>query len=237
MNPITVIDRTAVSDQDFRQILDALKNGTRDISTSQIQAKTLVVGDVEGGNYLEIEADGSLLLHGNATAFDDNTFPLSAYKLDSQAGALQDNYDNASITMNASGTLGTAADTLVFTSQTKHKTKEASSADLHVHWEQPTDQAYTFDVQYRIQNTGTPKTTTWSTLATVGMENNVFPYTSGTLLQITQLLDIDLTGISLSALVQFRLTRSDSTAGDIEAIAVDCHYEYDRLGSRTPYVA
>lgn len=235
MAGITVLDRTAVSDQDFYQLLDALKNATRDLNTALCQGKTLKVGDVDGGNYFEIEADGTFVLHGDATTYDDFTFPMSAYKLESVVGTLQYNYTNASITMNASGTIGDDEDTLVFVVQVPHGVMADSSMDIHIHWEQPADQAYTFDVQYAIQSNGEAKNTSWSTLATVGMVNNIYEYESGTLIQITDLIDVDLTGIAISSLIKFRLTRSDATAGDIEALAVDCHFKSDRLGSRTEY--
>lgn len=182
------------------------------------------------------DTDGSFTLEGAATVWEDVTFPLVARRLDATTGTLNYDWDNATIVMGANGDLSNSADTLMFVCQLPHKVKVNSTADLHIHWEQPADQAYTFDVAYRIQNNGSAKTTAWTIVSDIGMANNVFTYTSGTLIQITDLLDIDLTGYGISSLIQVKLTRSDSTAGDIEAIAVDFHFEIDSLGSRQEYV-
>lgn len=205
----------------------------RDMVTS-FDTGALTVG--ASPDYSEFEADGTLVMHGDATVWDDVTFPLAAYRLDSGSGKLQQNYDNASITMQSGGSIATAADRLVITCQMPHKTKLDSTAELHIHWEQPADQAYTFDYQYRIQENGEAKDATWSTAATVAMSANAFTYVSGTLIQITPLISIDLTGIGLSSLIQVRIARSDSTTGDIEALALDFHFEFDTLGSNEEYV-
>jgi len=189
-----------------------------------------------GANRVSIDTDGSLMLEGDATVWEDVTFPMTAERLDSTAGTLNYNYDEATITMGGGGDISASSDTLMFVCQIPHKIKLDSVADLHIHWEQPADQAYTFDVEYRIQSNGSAKTTAWTAISNIGMTNNVFPYTSGTLIQITDLVDIDLTGIGISDLIQVKLTRSDATAGNIEAIAVDFHFEIDSLGSRQEYV-
>lgn len=189
-----------------------------------------------GTNRTKVETDGSITFEGDATVWDDVSFPLIASKLDSAAGTLEYNYPNASITMSGGGSLAIPADTLYLTCQIPHRAKLNSTADLHMHWEQPANQAYTFSVSYRIQKNGQAKTTAWSTPSTITMANNVFSYVSGTLIQITRLLNIDLTGIGLSDLIQVKLTRTDLTAGDIEAITLDCHFEMDCLGSRQEYI-
>jgi hypothetical protein len=196
---------------------------------------SIKVGDVAGGDYTEIKADGTIQCHGAATAWDDQTFPLIAYRLEATTGTLAYNYANNSITMSASGTIGDDPDTLTFTSQIPHKAKANSDCHLHIHWEQPADQAYTFDVRYRIQENGSAKTASWSTTETITMTGNKFTYVSGTLIQITELLVISLSGLNPSDLIQVQMTRSDATSGDIEAIAVDFHYEIDMLGSSSEY--
>lgn len=198
---------------------------------------SLKVGDVDAGDYAQIGTDGTLLLFGDATVWEDVTFELSSYKLDSTAGSLQYNHSNNSITMDSTGSLANDDDTLVFNCQIPHKAKAGSTAKLHMHWEQPDDSDYEFLVQYRIQKNGEAKDTSWSTAATVDMTNNVFTYVSGTLIQITELLEVDLTDVPISSLIQVQLTRNDTISGtDIEALAVDFHFEIDSLGSSTEYV-
>ena len=183
------------------------------------------------------DGDGFLQFKDQATVWNDFTFPMSAYRLDFTTGTLQYNYTNASITMDANGDIDSANgdDYLMFNCQIPHSTKLNSTAKLHIHWEQPADQAYEFKLRWRIQRNGQLKTANWSDIVTVDMGNNSFVYGSGTLIQITSLLDIDLTGIELSSIIQVKLTRSDATAGNIEALAVDFHFEIDTLGSKQEF--
>ena len=77
---------------------------------------------------------------------------------------------------------------------------------------------------------------TWVTATANLVADSVYPYVSGTLDQITRITGIDMTGSGISATVQFRLARTDSTSGDILAVFVDAHVERDTVGSRTEFV-
>lgn len=225
--------------------VDDTSDADKPVSTAQQAALDLKVdiangyfGDTTNGHVSSFSATGLLQMQGDATVWEDITFPLAAYRLEAVTGTLQYNYSNLSITMSPSGTLGTDADTLIFTVQLPHKAKIDSLLRVHIHWEQAANSAYEFDVRYRVQNNGEAKASSWSATTTVEMANNVFSYTAGTIIQITRLIDIDLDaeGANMSSLIQFQLTRSDSVVGDIEAIAVDAHYEIDQLGSDQEYV-
>lgn len=197
-----------------------------------------IIGQFALGNYSRFFNDGTLRYRGNATTWDDMVFPMSAYRLDSTAGKLQYNYTNNSITMQSGGTLGTAADTLIFTFQKLHKIKKSSHFKLHMHFEQPTGDKFEFDVQYRIEKNGNAKTSTWSTPVTVDTKNDaVYTYTSGTLIQIINIIDVDMSTMSISDILEVQFARSDSFSGsDIEAISIDAHVEMDSEGSEEEWV-
>lgn len=210
-----------------RVSIDAMFEDTRAIDD-------YLFGDVT--NNAEFDTTGFLSFSGSATYYIDDTFEMHNYRLYSQVGSLSYNFVNSSITMSSGGDITSIDDILVFTSQMPHQTKLNSTAYLHVHFEQPSNADFTFDVQWRVQRNGQLKTTSWSATTTVHVNtDSVFTYSSGTLIQITKLLDIDLTGLELSSLLQFKLTRSDSESGDLELLAVDIHYECDTLGSNTQY--
>ena len=121
--------------------------------------------------------------------------------------------------------------------QKPHGAKDDSVFKLHMHWEQTDATTREFKLRYRIQENNSAKTTAWTEVTIDTNTNNVFSYTSGTLNQITRLADIDWSNVSLSSTVQFRMTRSDATAGVVDVTFVDGHVEYDQArGSAQEYV-
>lgn len=198
-----------------------------------------LLGSIRFGSqtsYTGFDEDGTMQAYGDATTWDDIVGSLVASQLNSVAGKLNYNWSNSSITMNPGGDPTNAADRLIFNYQIPHAAK-LSEMRLHIHWEQPNSTVRTFQVDYRIQTNGSAKTTTWTTVTrSTGGIYDAFTYTSGTLNQITRLAEVDLSGAALSATVQFRLTRTDNNAGDIEATFADAHVERDALGSRQEYI-
>lgn len=197
----------------------------------------LKVGDIASGDYTEIENDGTSQAKGDATCWDDLRGSLIGRRLSSTPGTLDYDWEENSIVMSPNGDISSADDRAVFNYQYPHAAVEDGVMNLHVHWTQPNATVRTFTVQYRIQKNGAEKVTAWTTVNTdSGGVNDAFPYVSGSLNQITRIVDIDMTNAGISATVQFRFTRSDSNAGDIEATFVDAHVELDMLGSRSEFV-
>jgi len=172
--------------------------------------------------------------------WDDLANSLIARRLESTQGTLQYNYDESCITMQPGGAIDDDRDRLIFNIQKPHGMCNAAGSctfNLHIHWEQPDDTDREFTVQYRVQENNALKNTTWTTAVVSSNDNNVFDYTSGTLNQITKLVDIDLSAVSLSSTVQFRLARTDSETGDINAVFVDVHVPYIQgRGSREEFI-
>ena len=197
-----------------------------------------LLGSIRFGSqdsYTGFDEDGTMQAYGDATCWDDIVGSLVASQLNSVAGKLDYNWAENSITMNPSGDPANQADRLIFNFQVPHAAK-LSEMRLHIHWEQTNTTVRTFRVDYRLQNNGAAKTTAWTTvIRSTGGSYDKFTYTSGTLNQITRLVEVDLSSAMLSTTVQFRLTRTDSNAGDVEATFVDAHVERDTLGSRTEY--
>ncbi|MHA1447970.1 MAG: hypothetical protein ACTSP4_00920 [Candidatus Hodarchaeales archaeon] len=170
--------------------------------------------------------------------WDDLVGSLIARRLESTSGKLQYNYTENSITMESSGSIGNNTDRLIFNFQKPHGMSDNETMNLHVHWEQVTTNKIEFTLQYRVQSNNAVKNTTWTTVIRNSDDNSAFTYPgSGTFNQITKLAEIDLSSASISSTIQFRLARTDSTSGDIEATFVDAHIPYDQdRGSRQEYI-
>jgi len=207
--------------------------GNDHINTVKPQSKT---GDIVDGNYLEIEPDGTDVRHGDATVWDDVVNSLVGRRLYSNTGRIDYDYEENAIKMQNNGDINNRNDRVIFDLQYPHSAVENGRMNLHVHWFQVNSNKIEFTVQYRIQKNGHPKTTAWTEVVSNSDDNSVFPYVSGTFNQITELASVDMTGAGISATVQFRFTRSDSTSGDILATFVDAHVERDMIGSREQYV-
>ena len=186
-------------------------------------------------DYIEVEPDGTVKSVGTSTLWDDIVGSLVARRLTSTVGTLNYNYDENTITMQSGGGITDQNDRLIFNFQYPHAAITDGEMRLHIHWEQDTATTREFTVQYRIQSNGTAKTTAWTQVVVDSNTNNIFTYTSGTINQITELVAIDMTGAGISATVQFRLARTDSNSGDVEATFVDAHVEMDTNGSREEY--
>lgn len=185
---------------------------------------------------MTIELEDANDLIGVQNVWDDLVGSLIARRLESVIGRLQYNFDENAIIMQNNGDIGDNADRLMFNFQYPHAAIVDGVMNLHIHWEQVSSNIVGFTVQYRVQVNGQAKATAWTTATALSSADSVFPYVSGTLNQITRLATVDLTGAGISATVQFRVARTDGTAGDINAVFIDAHIQRDMVGSREEYV-
>jgi hypothetical protein len=114
----------------------------------------------------------------------------------------------------------------------------------HIHFFQASSAVPNFLLQYRWQKNGIAKVTGWANL-----KCNVaaVPYTSGTIVQISQALPITPpAGSNLSDIVQFRVLRdnantstvfsgADPYSGTVGILYFDLHFMTNSLGSDTEY--
>jgi hypothetical protein len=199
------------------------------------------IGDVSGGDYLEVEADGTLVLHGDATTFDDLLNMLIGQKLESPSSKITIDGAEGSLVFADSATL---SDYVVMNVQMPHKWKIGSVVYPHIHWWQASASIPNWLMQYRWQDQGAAKTTAWTSVKWV---SHAFTYVSGTLNQITAFGGLTPpANAGLSDIVQFRLIRdtantstlfsgADPLTGDANAVNFDIHVESDTLGSNEEY--
>ena len=197
------------------------------------------VGFGQGADKTKIESDGTIKMEGQATVWDDIQHVLIGQKLYSTSGKIDYDWDENAIKFQSGGSITNLADRLAFSIQYPHAAKTNGDFRLHIHWEQ--DDSYAnkpiqFTIKYRVQSNGSAKTDSWQTaIVECSDTNNVFKYGSGTLNQITKLVNVDMTGASISAVVDVIIARTDSSTGDILGKFIDFHYEKTTLGSRTEY--
>lgn len=126
-----------------------------------------------------------------------------------------------------------AAEKLYFVAQIPHSWKTGTNLLPHIHWRQSAATAVTWKVDLQI----VPRNTLEATFTTYSAAVGVFPYTSGSLNQISKFPEIDMSAITeSSALVLGRVYRDDNTTtGDVLAWEFDFHFESDTPGSRTEF--
>jgi len=193
------------------------------------------VGDISGGNYLEVESDGTLEFNGNATVWDDVRVPLEKGKL---AGGSNPTFEK--FKDNGSGSNGVYAynfsdgNELFFSLQMPHSWKLGSTVYPHFHIASKTDgsgKKIKLGFEYTWQSIhGTFGNTTVETRDVdldTAYKHLIFNVPSA---------GVSGTGMGLSSMLFCRVYReaadSDNFAGDVYFLEWDMHYEQDTVGSR-----
>lgn len=196
-----------------------------------------LAGFGSGNNKTLFNIKGQRKATGEATQWDDLVGAVSGLKLTAVAGKATYSFSENVIVFNSGGDITNEADYVTWNIQKEHKVKENSVLKMHIHFEKEDTTVRTFKLWYRIQNNGGTKTTAWTELL-ANTENpaEVFVYVSGIQNQITRFTDIDWSAVGISSTVQFRMTRSDIEAGDVNVSFIDGHVEIDSDGSNDEYV-
>ena len=184
-------------------------------------------------NYLEVEGDGTKILHGNATTWTDFSVPLTR---DKQGQSSKPDYDFTNL-----GLLFPQNDTaeiVYLVLQMDHRKKMDSDIFFHIHYIQAHVTKPTYKIDYKFYKNGAAVPGSWTTLSTADGSKGIFTYSSGSILQIatfpviTPPLDE-----TVSANLDIKFFRDDNDlAGDSLAKYIDFHYEIDSDGSRQEFV-
>ena len=185
-----------------------------------------------------IDNDPAVLVWG----WDDLVGSITGIQLEETKGKVDMDWDENAFIFQRNGDTGAKKDRIQFNLQKLHSIRVDGEMRLHIHWEQTTTDAIEWAVQYRIQNNGEDKETSWGSIytaysgATADTSNNAFDYTGGTMNQITSICVVPLADASISSTIQFRLARTDSNDYNVLATFVDAHVQYDQIGSRSEFV-
>lgn len=190
-----------------------------------------------GANRVKVGTDGTLTVEEEGTTWDDLRASLIGQKLYSNRGTVDYNYSEGAVSFSPNGDITNDDDYVLVNYQMPHAALVDGPFHFHMHWFQTDNTPREITLEYRVQSNGEPKDTTWTQIvAPTGGTADAFTYTSGTLNQITELFTLDTTGFGISAVIQVRMTRSDSVAGAIDITQLDAHYKIDSFGSSEEYI-
>jgi len=214
-------------------VRDRVERMLREIYTGALSltGPMSIGGDTD---YTLFDADGSIRHYGDATIWDDIQNSLVGRSLSSTAGKVDYDWAENAISFDPSGDIDVQNDCVIFNLQMPHARKDGTAVRLHMHWEQIDAVAREFTVRYRVQEQGAAKQASWTDAVVDITASPAFVYSSGTLNQITGLVNITVP--DLSDVVQFRVTRTDAIANPIRVTFIDAHIEMDSEGSRQEYV-
>jgi hypothetical protein len=173
--------------------------------------------------------DGTVLLGGEATAWDDLLMPLVTGK--------QGQTDKPAWDATNLGYLFPRNDPtqiIYLNCQIPHRYKVGSTVFPHLHIEQSVNAVPVFKIDYKWTAIGEAVPAGWTTYT---MDTLVKPYTSGTIHNIVNgAAGIAGTGKGISSILQMKLYRDDNVyTGTCLATSFDIHIEIDSFGSDTEY--
>ncbi|GAF70753.1 unnamed protein product [marine sediment metagenome] len=171
------------------------------------------------------------------TVWEDLRFPATGVRVGGAQPATEQAYRGGIVLSFASN----ADNSMYFTAQMPHSWKEFSEMEVHIHWTIPTSGAgggaenVKWDLTYSIANQGgsfpveTPATVTVD-VQDITANDHIY----------TDIVDIDMAGMTISNCIIFSLTRDVSVANDYAQAAyiveADIHYQRDSMGSKEEQV-
>lgn len=164
------------------------------------------------------------------TVWEDLRFPATRLR---QGATLKPDFNETEVTIDFDDS---SDETTYIIAQLPHAWKQGSEIRPHIHWIQNQNLNIPWSLQYRIQTNGAATTVPWTTIT---LDQQAYTYTSGDLNQINySSTNIDMTGCTLSCIIQFKLARDvseDVYTGDAQVYEFDLHYQIDTLGSQDEF--
>lgn len=218
-----------------------------DFPTVLNERPSLKVGDVAGGDYFEIETDGTDVRKGDATTWDEISQSAIAANLFSVAGRIDYNYTE--LTIDFSDSARYPNEPLGVVIQSPHAREAGSDVRPHIHWIQNSSDMPNILVAYRLYNNNQAVPGSW-TLKALKATDNAFTYPgSGNIQQITSfnLPSGTFANMGLSFTFDCKIYRDTANASTLFAGAdgysgnwslkyYDIHFEKDMTGSRQEFI-
>ncbi len=223
-------------------------NGTSRINISS-EGETKIGGETDR---LKISADGTIVLEGAATVWDDiMIFPDATSRGGSNTPTWGGNGSNA-FKKNAGGSSqgvflwmfsASSEQELYFVVQIPHGYKEGSTIYPHVHWTTasgtPNGSNVVWGLEYTAAAIGSSYSTTTSITSNTVIGEIGTPSGTGQHL-ITALGTISGSGLGISSVIVCRLYRAagdalDTFANETGLLGIDFHYELDTFGSASQF--
>ena len=197
------------------------------IATGDPNLEGVTFGDAS--NYSTFESDGTLLMIGNATVWEDLRISI----------VLRTSGGSSPVFQQLQGPLyaykfsGTALNEIFFEMQMPHSWKEGSTVYPHVHWASAgsSTSGVTWGMDYEWKDIGEAFTGTTSNINSTAAPGG---------LKVHNISDLGSSGITesdkgISSMIMCRLYRAgdtDANNDDCYLLAFDLHYEVNTIGSR-----
>lgn len=185
-----------------------------------------------------------------APRWDDLSSPIVASaRLDTSSGRLDYNFFNGAVNFNSDARYPN--EPVLIPLQVPHSAKYGAGAVLrpHIHWYQSQVAIPNFLIAYKIIEIGSQVTveTDYSNHTFLTIDNHRITYVSGTLYQLSEFPEIDISSVGLSTSIDVVLFRdSNNTSGEfagVDPVASDVlvkwqdqHVQKDGEGSRQEFV-
>lgn len=176
--------------------------------------------------------DGTPRLRGNSTVYRDMVADLFGRQLSTTAGKVDYNHDENTLDFQSGGSITNANDRVGGNQEINHDMVVGNSVVFkpHIHWFQGSATACELTLRYRVQRNGQQKETSWTPITLTVGSSEVYPYSSGTVVQISSFPTIT-TDCGISDTIQFQMARTDSLGGTMSVFFFDIHAGIDALGS------
>jgi len=193
--------------------------------------------DITEGGYelplLRVDSVSTDAMYYNDTYWDDVKAPFNTAKR-GQTDKPDFDFDEVGLLFPQNDT----SEIIYVILQFPHRRKEGTSISPHIHWLQQNSNDVVWMMQYKWWDNGEAVPAAWTQLTE---ESDIFTYTSGTLLQITDFPMIDGSSITgVSSIFFVKLWRDDNVdggagSGDALGYEFDVHFQSDQPGSANEY--
>lgn len=183
----------------------------------------------------------------NEYPWDDLRFPFVGRNLDTTSGRLDYNFYNGCMGFQSNAEFR-VQDTVSMPCQMPHEWLEGSGVRPHIHWIQQGSDVPNWLFGYKKYKNGQTCTvdTDFTSNHTLVVGNEIFTYSSGNIVQITEFGEIDMSDMNASDTLQFCLWRDDDNDSGLFAgndpssitelaLELDVHYR-KRTGDSKIYL-
>lgn len=167
-----------------------------------------------------------------AKGFDDLRRPANASNIESASTRYSFDYNEGDITFNADARI--ANERIIYNFQMPHIWQAGTPVTPHVHWYQSSANIPNWWIKYRVQNNGESRGS-WSEAIWL---SHYYTYVSGSIIQITEFPEVDMTGVLHSGWIDVMFGRdtgnvsglfsgADPLVAGAKFLELDLHYSVD----------
>ncbi|MDT8394012.1 MAG: hypothetical protein RQ761_09205 [Bacteroidales bacterium] len=231
----TPVNGVVVYDTDMGSFWYWKINAWQEIAASNLNLQNIRFGDAD--NYSTFEADGTLLMIGNARVWNDFVVPGSAAKVGSVNPPAFIAFVDGIYTLAFSGG-NNNYDQVFLAIQMPHDWDEGTAIEPHVHWSPAAVTTATEVVNWNFEYVWQDYESVFPS-ASQKINNIAGDVVASFRHNMTSFGLIDATGMKISSILMCRLWRNghtDSYNDNAFLLSFDIHYQTNTIGSRDQYI-